>query len=96
MHPFVVAELALGSLSQRHKKLALMDTLVRVNVADIAEVRRLIEGRSLYSRGIGLVDAHLIASCLITSGVQLWTRDVQLALAARSAGVHVTQLTTEN
>lgn len=96
MHPYIAAELALGSLSQRHLKLALMDTLVTVKVAEIAEVRRLIESRSLYSHGIGFVDAHLIASCLLSSGTALWTRDARLASGAQSAGVKVLQMKTEN
>ena len=90
MHPFVVAEVALGSLAQRRTKLALMDLLVQVRMADTSEVRRMIDAQPLYSRGIGLVDAHLIASCLITPGVSLWTRDERLAAAARSAGVEAT------
>lgn len=88
MHPFVVAELALGSLKERKRTLAELDRMDMVTVAGTAEVRRLVEGRSLYSRGIGLVDAHLIASCLITTGVRLWTRDGRLAEAARASGVH--------
>jgi predicted nucleic acid-binding protein len=47
----------------------------------------MIELHSLYSKGIGLTDAHLIASCLITRGVQLWTRDTRLAGVARTLGV---------
>lgn len=90
MHPFVVAEVALGSLAQRRTKLALMDLLVQVRTADISEVRRMIDAQPLYSRGIGLVDAHLIASCLITPGVSLWTRDERLAAAAQFAGVEAT------
>lgn len=88
MHPFVVAELALGSLHNRRRKLAELDALREVNVAELDEVRRLIESHSLYSKGLGLTDAHLIASCLMTVGVQLWTRDKPLATAAQSLGIH--------
>jgi predicted nucleic acid-binding protein len=88
MHRFVVAELALGSLKDRKQTLGELDRMDMVTVADTIEVRRLIEARSLYSRGIGFVDAHLIASCLLAAGVFLWTRDSRLANAARSIGIH--------
>lgn len=88
MHPFVVAELALGSLHNRRKKLAAMDTLWQANVAELDEVRRLIESHSLYSRGLGLTDVHLLASCMMTLGVRLWTRDQALAKTAKALGIH--------
>ena len=87
MHPFVAAELALGSLKDRRKTLAYLDRLPQVQVADLGEVRSMIEAHALYSKGIGLVDAHLIASCLLTPGTQLWTRDTRLAGVAESLGV---------
>jgi predicted nucleic acid-binding protein len=86
-HPFIVAELALGSLRDRVKTLAWLDFLPRVRVAQIAEVRQMIEMRSLHSRGIGLVDAHLIASCLIQPTILLWTNDKQLSQVAESLGI---------
>lgn len=87
MHPFVVAEIALGSLQDRHKTLALMEMLMPVQVAQLNEVRRMIEAQSLYSKGIGLTDAHLVASCLITPQTQLWTRDTALGRVALSMGI---------
>jgi predicted nucleic acid-binding protein len=87
MHPFVAAEIALGSLHDRRKKLAALDKVRSVQVAEIDEVRRLIESHSLFAKGIGLVDVHLIASCMVTLGVQLWTRDKPLAAVAKSLGV---------
>jgi predicted nucleic acid-binding protein len=74
-HPFIVAELALGSLHNRKKGLAELDSLLEVRVAQLSEVRHMIETHALPSRGIGLTDAHLIASCLLTPGTQLWTHD---------------------
>jgi len=88
MHPFVAAEVALGSLHNRRKKLAVLDALWSVNVAELDEVRRLIESHALYSKGLGLTDVHLLASCRMTVGVQLWTRDKPLAAVAQSLGVH--------
>jgi predicted nucleic acid-binding protein len=87
MHPFVVAELALGSLHNRRKTLAELDRLPQMQVAQLDEVRRMIEFHSLYSKGIGLTDVHLIASCLMARDVQLWTRDIRLGGIARALGV---------
>ena len=91
MHPFIVTEVALGSLSRRHLKLSLMQRLLQLRVASEDEVREMIEARMLYSRGIGFVDVHLIASCLLTSGTRLWTRDARLRSAAESSGITVLQ-----
>jgi len=88
IHPSIIAELALGSLQERAKTLALLDLLPQVRVAQLSEVRRMIEARRLYSLGIGLTDAHLIASVFINSSTLLWTRDRRLRKAAESLGIH--------
>jgi predicted nucleic acid-binding protein len=87
MHPFVVAEIALGSLHNRRKRLDEMEALLEVRVAQLNEVRHMIEAHALYSKGIGLTDAHLIASCRMTPGTQLWTRDGALQKVAKALGV---------
>ncbi len=91
-HPFIVAEIALGSLHDRKKKLGDMEALLEVKVAQLSEVRQMIEAHGLYSKGIGLTDAYLIASCLLTPGTQLWTRDGALEKVARAVGVGVNPL----
>jgi predicted nucleic acid-binding protein len=88
MHPFIVAELALGSLRDRVQTLAALDALPQVRVAQLVEVRWSIEKHGLYSRGIGLTDAHLIASTLLTPDTWLWTRDKRLRSVAESMGIN--------
>lgn len=88
MHPFIIAEIALGSLHDRRKTLAELGALREVKVAQLTEVRHMIEVHSLYEKGIGLIDAHLVASCLLTQGTQLWTRDISLQSVAKFLGVH--------
>jgi hypothetical protein len=88
IHPYVVAELALGSLHDRPGTLAALDKLRGVVVASLGELRRMMEAHSLYSKGIGLTDAHLIASCLLTPGMRLWTRDKALQNVSRTLGIH--------
>jgi hypothetical protein len=88
MHPFIVGELALGSLPQRTATLASLEQLPSVRVARLDEVLQMVEVRSLYSRGIGLIDAHLIASVFINPSTQLWTRDKRLRSVAEALGIH--------
>jgi predicted nucleic acid-binding protein len=47
----------------------------------------MIEAHSLFRRGIGLVDSHLIASTLITGNTVLWTRDKHLHKIAETVGL---------
>ena len=51
------------------------------------EVLGLVERRSLVGRGIGWVDAHLLASTLLSPGVRLETRDRRLSEVAGSLGI---------
>lgn len=86
-HPFVAAEIALGSLKNRKRVLQDLDEIDSAEVANLEEVRQMIEAHSLYSKGIGLTDAHLIASCLLTPGTRLWTRDSNLTRVAQWFGI---------
>ena len=89
VHPFIVAELALGSLRERTRTLELLDLLPQVRVAKIEEIRLTVETRRLYGLGIGLVDAHLIAAVFINPSTILWTRDKRLRKVAERFGIHV-------
>ena len=82
-HPFVIGELSLGGLSAPTR--TLLNGLEFATVAESDEVQLLIEQR-LAGRGIGYVDAHLLASArLIQAG--LWTLDDKLAAVAAKLGV---------
>jgi predicted nucleic acid-binding protein len=87
MHPFVVGELACGSLRQRTEVLGLLQALPHAKVADHQEVLSFIESRALMSRGIGYIDACLLASALIHEGAQIWTADVRLQKIAMELDV---------
>jgi predicted nucleic acid-binding protein len=88
IHPSIIAELALGTLRDRSKTLALLDLLPQVRVAQLSEVRGMIEARQLYGLGIGLIDAELIASVFINPSTVLWTRDKRLRKAAEGLGIY--------
>jgi predicted nucleic acid-binding protein len=88
IHPWIIAELALGSLRDRAKTLAMLDLLPQVRVARPSELRLMIEARHLYNLGIGFTDAHLIASVFLNPSTLLWTRDKQLRKVSEGFGIH--------
>ena len=88
IHPWIIAELALGSLRDRAKTLAMLDMLPEVRAAHTNELRLMIETRDLYNLGIGLTDVHLIAAVFLNPPTLLWTRDRQLRKVAESFGIH--------
>ncbi len=86
IHPFVVGELACGNMRQRDSILSYLEALPAVVRAKDSEVRGLIEGHRLWGRGIGWVDAHLLASTLL-SQCHFWTLDRRLTETAAHLGV---------
>ncbi len=81
-HPMVIGELACGSLPERNEVLSLLARLPRVPVAADDEVLILIERHGLMGRGIGYIDAHLLASAALAETALLWTRDRRLSSVA--------------
>jgi predicted nucleic acid-binding protein len=86
LHPFVIGELACGNLRSRKRILDDLAALPAAVAATDDEVFSLIEKQRLWGRGIGWIDAHLLAAAIL-SGCALWTLDRALASAARSIGV---------
>lgn len=86
MHPFVVGEMACGSLSDRSSILELLEDLPAAVVAEGQEVLTFIERHVLHGKGLGYVDVHLLASVALTEGAILWTRDKRLRIAAEDLG----------
>lgn len=86
-HPFVIGEIALGSLQQRALVLGALQDLPQAVVASNAEVFSLIAEQRLFGLGIGFVDAHLLGAVLLTPGSRLWTRDKRLAGVAEQLGI---------
>jgi predicted nucleic acid-binding protein len=86
VHPFVVGEIACGSLHNREAILELLQDLPAAAVAEGDEVLRFIESHVLHGKGIGYVDVHLLASVALTEGAKIWTRDKKLRLVAQMMG----------
>jgi predicted nucleic acid-binding protein len=60
-HPFVIGELACGSLHHRAEILRLLETLPSVPVATHDEVLALVDRHHLHGAGLGWIDMHLLA-----------------------------------
>jgi predicted nucleic acid-binding protein len=88
IHPWVIGELACGNLRNRSQVLDLLQGLPEATLASDAEVLLLIDRDRLMGRGIGYVDAHLLAAARL-SDCRLWTQDRRLAAVAEEQGVAV-------
>ena len=75
VHPFVIGELALGNLRNREEVLSLLGGLPVTPVATEEEVLLFVERHRLMGRGIGYVDAHLLAAATLAGHMPLWTSD---------------------
>lgn len=84
VHPFVLGELVLGGLSTTEE--ALFARLPAAAVVPHDDVLALVRRRGLARRGVGWIDAHLLASAL-TSAAVVWTADAKLSSAAADLGV---------
>ena len=86
IHPWVIGELACSTLRNRSQVLELLQGLPAATVASDAEVLLLIERDRLMGRGIGYIDAHLLAAARL-SHCRLWTQDRRLAAVAEEQGL---------
>jgi predicted nucleic acid-binding protein len=87
IHPFVLSEIALGSMKQRGMVLRDLRALPAATVATSDEISAFIEAEKLYGRGIGYVDVGLLVSTRLTPGAKLWTRDTRLAAVASALSI---------
>jgi predicted nucleic acid-binding protein len=86
MHPFVIGEIACGNLKRRSEIIMLMQALPSSHKADDGEIVFLVERHGLHGTGLGLVDVHLLAACLM-DGCLLWTADRRFKSAADRLGI---------
>ncbi len=77
-HPYIIGELACGSLKNREEILNHLQALTQVPVGDLSEIIYFIERHNLMARGIGFIDVSLLLSTVI-SGCRFWTLDKRLS-----------------
>jgi hypothetical protein len=84
-HDFVIGEIACGSLKNRQEVLSLLSFLPKCERATHDEMLFFIERHRLMGRGVGYVDACLLAAATL-SNAQVWTRDKRLGAIANDLG----------
>ena len=85
-HDFVYGELLIGDKGGRKTLLADYERMDQAPVVSQAEVVGFVHARKLNGRGIGWIDAHLLASALV-GRLKLWTADSPLAAVATELGI---------
>jgi predicted nucleic acid-binding protein len=85
-HDFVFGELLIGDRGGRQTLLATYERMDRAPAVPHAEVVAFVRDRQLNGRGIGWIDAHLLASALV-GRLKLWTADSPLATVATELGI---------
>ena len=86
-HPFVIGELALGNLRSREATLRDLSDLPQAPVAEDEHVLDLVNRLRLFGRGIGYVDAHLLAAVRLAPEAKLWTADRPVQAVAAEFGL---------
>jgi predicted nucleic acid-binding protein len=87
MHPFVLGELAMGSLRDRTTTLRFFLDLEAAPVASPTDILDFVQAERLFNLGIGYVDAHLLASCRLHGNCRLLTYDRRLQETAAKLGI---------
>ena len=85
-HDVLYGELLVADLSSRGALLQSYRLMHRISDVSHEEVVEFVRANKLHGRGIGWIDAHLLASCLIATA-PLWTADSRLAKLAGELGI---------
>ena len=85
-HDFVYGELLIGDKGGRNQLLANYEQMHQAPPVPHRDVVEFVRHRRLHGRGIGWIDAHLLASALV-GRLKLWTTDPRLAVLARELGL---------
>jgi predicted nucleic acid-binding protein len=85
-HDLIYGELLIGDRGGRGPLLSSYQLMHRLSPVRHAEVVEFVRARALQGRGIGWIDAHLLASALVAE-VTIWTADERLAKLAGELGI---------
>ena len=84
-HDFVYGELLIGDRGGRAKLLSAYKRMRQAASVPNPEVVEFVRHRKLNGRGIGWIDAHLLASTIVAHAT-LWSADRPLAAVAQDIG----------
>jgi hypothetical protein len=85
-HELIQGELLIGDSGGRGETMQSYNYIHRLSAVPHEDVVFFVRGRGLHGRGIGWIDAHLLASALVAN-VPLWTADKRLGILAAKLGV---------
>jgi len=85
-HDLVYGELLIGDIGGRVELLRSLSEIPKLPAVPHEEVVEFVQARRLHGQGIGWIDAHLLASAIVSEAA-LWTADVRLAELASALGV---------
>lgn len=85
-HDLIYGELLIGDPGGRAAVLESYTLIRSISHVRHDEVVEFVRANQLFGRGIGWIDAHLLASCLVAA-VPLWTADERLATVASELGI---------
>lgn len=74
-HPFIVGEFSVGNLAGRQDFIEALKTVEKLEIIDDDKVLEFNLKKKLYSRGIGYIDYHLVASAYSIPNTLIWTHD---------------------
>ena len=85
-HDFVYGELLIGDGGGRRQLLEDYQQMHQAPIVPHSDIAAFVRDRRLHGRGVGWVDAHILASALVRH-LQLWTADSRLATLAEELGI---------
>ena len=85
-HDFVYGELLIGDKGGRKELLVNYERMDQAPLVPHTDIVAFVRDRKLHGRGIGWIDAHLLASALV-GRLRLWTTDPPLAMLAKELGI---------
>ncbi|OYW47275.1 MAG: VapC toxin family PIN domain ribonuclease [Sphingomonadales bacterium 32-68-7] len=85
-HPFVTGEVALGSMANRERIIAMLAALPQAERADDDQFLAFVETRRIFGTGLGFVDCQLLISATVLGGT-VWSTDKRLARQAERLGL---------
>lgn len=86
-HDFVYGELLIGDKGGRRQLLTDYEHMHQAPVVPHGDVVVFVRERQLHGRGIGWIDAHLLASALV-GRLRFWTIDPALEMLAKDLGIN--------
>lgn len=87
MHEFIIGELAIGNLKNRKPILDLLESVPKLKKLSHDEFMFFVDKYSLFGRGVGFVDIHLLAATKMAN-IKIWTLDKNLLKIAEEMNLN--------